>query len=99
MFELHKYGGRKIRSISVACTAALTRTALKTVTERADWVKQMEFAYNEFTALDCLRWPGQTTLSQAKLCPDYWDSSPIALNLKDAYDGFPHSKNGVKVAP
>ena len=33
MFELHKYGGPKIRSISVACTAALTRTALKTVTE------------------------------------------------------------------
>ena len=32
------------------------------------------------------------TLSQAKLCPDYWDSSPIALNLRDAYEGFPHSK-------
>ena len=52
----------------------------------------MQFAYNELTALDHLRNPGQTTLSQAKLCPDYWDSSPIALNLRDAYDGFPHSK-------
>ena len=92
MFELHKYGGPKIRFISVACIAALTRTALKTITGWLDWVKQMQFAYNEFTALDHLRNPGQTTLSQAKLCPDYWDSSPIALNLKDAYDGFPHSK-------
>ena len=92
MFELHKYGGPKIRSISVACTAALTRTALKKITEWPDWVKQMQFAYNEFTALDRLRNPGQATLSQAKLCPDYWDSSPIAFNLRDAYDGFPHSK-------
>ena len=33
-FELYKYGGPKLRSISVACTAALTRTALKTI---SDW--------------------------------------------------------------
>ena len=92
MFELHKYGGPKIKSISVACTAALTRTALKTVTGWPDWVRQMQIAYNEFTALDHLRRPGQTTLSQATLCPDYCDSLPIALNLKDAYDGFPNSK-------
>ena len=85
MFELHKYGGPKIRSISVACTA------LKTITGWPDWVKQMQFAFNEFTALDHLRNPGQTKLSQARLCPDYWDSSPVAFNLKDAYDGFPYS--------
>ena len=99
MFELHKYGGPNIRSISVACTAALTRTALKTVTEWPVWVRQMQIAYNEFTALDHLRRPGQTSLSQAKLCPDYWDSPPIALNLKDAYDGFLIPKNGRKVEP
>ena len=51
----------------------------------------MQFAFNEFTALDRLRNPGQTKLSQARLCPDYWDSSPVAFNLKDAYDGFPYS--------
>ena len=92
MFELYKYGGPKLRSISVACAAALTRTSLKTISEWPEWVKQLQFAFNEFTALGLLRRPGQTALSQAKLCPDYWDSSPIALNLRDAYDGFPHSK-------
>ncbi len=51
----------------------------------------MQFAFHEFAALDHLRNPGQTKLSQARLCPDYWDSSPVALNLKDAYDGFPYS--------
>ena len=92
MFELHKYGGPKIRSISVACTAALTRTALKTVTEWPDWVRQMQVSFNEFSAIKHLRRPGQTTLSQASLCPSYWDSLPIALNLKNAYNGFPNSK-------
>ena len=41
MFELHKYGGPKIRSISAASIAALTRTALKTISEWLEWVKQM----------------------------------------------------------
>ena len=52
----------------------------------------MQNAYNEFSSLDLLRKPGQTKLSQAPLCPKYWDSLPIALNLKNAYDGFPNSK-------
>ncbi len=81
----------KLTSISASCTAALTRTAMKTITEWPEWVKQLQFAFNEFTALDNLRRPGQTILHQAKLCPDYWDSPPIALNLRDAYEGFPHS--------
>ena len=55
-------------------------------------LNQIQFVFNEFIALDHLRNPGQTTFCQAKLCPDYWDSPPIALNLGDAYDGFPHSK-------
>ncbi len=76
MFELYKYGGPKLRPISVPCTAALTRTALKTISEWPEWVKQLQFAFNEFTALEHLRRPGQTTLAQAKLCPDYWDSPP-----------------------
>ena len=95
-FELYKYGGPKLRSISVACTAALTRTALKTISDWPDWVKELQFAHNEFIALDHLRQPGQKTLSQTKLCPDHWDSSHIALNLRDAYEGFPHSKNRLR---
>ncbi len=47
MLELYKYGGPKLRSISVSCTAALTRTALKTITAWPFWVKQFQFAYNE----------------------------------------------------
>jgi len=62
MFELHKYGGPKLRSISVASIAALTRTAVKTSSEWPEWVKQMQFAFNEFIALDHLRNHGQTTL-------------------------------------
>ena len=84
MFELYKHGGPKLRSISVSCTAALTRTALKTVTSWPGWVKQLQYAHDEFLTLDHLRAPGQKILSQAKLCPDYWDSPPIALNLRDA---------------
>ena len=98
-FELRKYGGPKLRSISVSCTAALTRTALKTITTWPSWVKQLQFAHDEFLSLDHLRAPGQKILSQAKLCPDYWDSPPIALNLRDAYEGFPYSQNGLRVVP
>ena len=65
---------------------------MKTVTEWPDWVRQMQVSFNEFSAIKHLRRPGQTTLSQASLCPSYWDSLPIALNLKNAYDGFPSSK-------
>ena len=85
MCEFYKYGGPKLRSISVACTTALTSPALKTISEWPEWVRQLQFAFNEFTALDHLKRPGQTSLSQTKLCPDYWDSSLIALNLRDAY--------------
>ena len=93
LFEIHKLGGPKLRSLEVSCTAALTRTALKTITHWLDWIKQLTFAHNEFLALDHLRAPGQQKLSQTKLCPDYWDSQPIVLNLRDAYEGFPFSKN------
>ena len=93
LFAVHKLGGPKLRSLEVSCTAALTRTALKTITHWPDWIKQLTFAHNEFLALDRLRAPGQQKLSQARLCPDYWDSQPIVLNLRDAYEGFPFSKN------
>ena len=93
LFELHKLGGPKLRSIEVSCAAASTRTALKTITHWPDWTKQLTFAHNEFLALDHLRAPGQQKLSQAKLCPDYWDTRPIVLNFRDAYEGFPFSKN------
>ena len=92
LFELHKLGGPKLRSISVSCTAALTRTTLNTLTRWPEWIKQLTFAHNEFLAISLVRAPGQQTLSQAKLCPDYWDTPPIALNLRDAYEGFPNSK-------
>ena len=41
IFEIHKFGGPKLRSISVSCTAALTRTAFKTVTTWQSWAKQL----------------------------------------------------------
>ncbi len=82
MFELHKYGGPKIRSISVACTAALTRTASTTVTEWPDWVRQMHVSFNEFSAIKHLRRPGHTTLSQAcRLYTSDAADEPLCVDL------------------
>ena len=63
LFELHKLGGPKMRSISVSFTAALTRTALKTLTRWPEWIKQLTFAHNEFLAINLVSARGQQTLS------------------------------------
>ena len=38
---IHELGGPKLTSLEVSCTAALTRTALKTITHWRDWIKQL----------------------------------------------------------
>ena len=73
-------------------------TALKTVTEWPEWVRQMQNAYNEFSSLDHLRKDGQTMVSQATLCFKYWDSPPTAFNFKNASpDGSTKISLNVKI--
>ena len=80
IYQLHKLGGPKLRSISVACAAVTYRTALSTVTCWPSWIAQLETCAKQF-----LPWP---LLVKRNLTPNHWDSDPLALNLKHAYHGF-----------
>ena len=48
LYQLHKLGGPKLWSISVACAAATFRTALTTVTDWPKWISQLEICAKEF---------------------------------------------------
>ena len=80
LYQLHNIGGPKLRSISVACAAATFRTALATVTDWPKWISQLEICAKEFLPAD--------QLVKRNLTPIYWDSDPLAFNLKHAYNGF-----------
>ena len=80
IYQLHKLGGPKLRSISVACAAATYRTALTTVTCWPKWISQLEICAKQFLPF--------TQLVKRNLTPSHWDSDPLALNLKHAYNGF-----------
>ena len=82
-FALHKIGGPKFRSISASCAAALFRTSLVTVTSWPLWIQQLEEC-----AKQCLPYVQH---SSGIISPSHWDTDPIALNLKNAYSGFPNS--------
>ena len=81
-FQLHKYGGPKFNSVSASCAAALFLTALATVTSWPKWISQLEAC-----AKECL--PIELSAGGI-ITPTYWDSEPLALNLKHAYNGFPN---------
>ena len=51
IYQLHKLGGPKLRSISVACAAATYRTALTTVTCWPSWIAQLEIRAKQFLPL------------------------------------------------
>ena len=70
----------KLRSISVACAAAIYRTALTTVTCWPKWISQLEICAKQFLP--------PTQLVKRNPTPSHWDSDPLALNLKHAYNGF-----------
>ena len=71
--------GPKLWSISVACAAATLRTALTTVTDWPKCISQLEICAKEFLPVD--------QLAKRNLTPVYWDSDPLALNLKHTYNG------------
>ena len=80
-FQLPDLGGPKIRSLTAACAATLFRTACKTVTAWGKWTSQLDIAANEFL-------PAKQYY-EGRRTNDLWDSQPIALNLQDAFMGFP----------
>ena len=80
VYQLQKLGGPKLRSISVTGAAATFRTALTTVTNWPKWILQLETCAKESLPVD--------QLVKRNLTPIYWDSDPLALNLKHAYNGF-----------
>ena len=82
LFQLHKLGGPKFRSISASSAAALFRTSLITVTSWPKWISQLEICAKECLPLDqCMK---------GIISPTYSDTKPLALNLKHAYNGFPN---------
>ena len=80
-YHLHKSGGPKFRSISASSAAALFRTSLTTVTSWPIWISQLETCAKEFLSLHQWR--------KGAKSPTCWDTDPLALNLKYAYNGFP----------
>ena len=79
-YQLHRIGGPKFKSISVSCAAATFRTALTTVTSWPKWISQLEICAEEFLPV-AQRVEGSISLM-------YWDSDPLALDFKYAYNGF-----------
>ena len=79
-FQLHKYGGPKLRSPNIACASALYRTAAKTVSNWGHWVMQMKVVADEHVGL--------AQLVGGAHYPKCWDSPPLAHNLMQAYEGF-----------
>ena len=73
-------GGPKFTSISVSCAAATFRTALTTVTSWPKWISQLEICAEEFLPV--------AQRVEGRVSPISWDSDPLALNLKYAYNGF-----------
>ena len=79
-FQLHEFGGPKFRSVSASRAAAIFRTSLTTVTSWPKWISQLEICAKECLLVDqCLK---------GAISPMYWDSDPLALDLKYAYNGF-----------
>ena len=81
-FNLEPLGNLKLRSVSAACASALFRTAHKTITFWPTWMQHLTSAQQEFLPI-CQHESG-------KMAPAFWDSTAIAYNLSEAYNGFQH---------
>ena len=81
--HLHQIGGPNFRSISVASVAALIRTALKTVTGWRSWITQLEEVADRYLSAN--------SVFRNCLSVPFWDSLPIAVNLREASCGLPNN--------
>ncbi len=79
-FALPSLGDPALRSASATAYSAIFRTAHVTLTCWKSWKHQLIFAAQE--SLPFSRW------GSGLFYPDFWDSSPLALNLDTAYKGF-----------
>ena len=79
-YQLHKHNGPRLRSINVACAAALFRTSAKTAANWPQWIRQMEIAAKEHLTMG--------TFGRNKPYPIFWDSPSYAHNLAWAFGGF-----------
>ena len=80
-FALQHIGGPTLRSLPIACTSAIFRTAVRTATSWPMWISQMKLAAQEHLSVT----RGIKDLDY----PECWDSPSFAHNLKWAFDGFP----------
>ena len=80
-FHLSEAGGPKLHSFSAAAAAAMFRTASKTLATWPQWLSQLKAASKE--AGPIAQW------ICSNYSPSFWDSTPIASNLSDAFHGFP----------
>jgi hypothetical protein len=80
-YNLGRCGGPKFRSLCATAAAAMFRTAAQTITHWPEFKRQIIEAATAFLPIEL--W-GSGTFS-----PDFWDSTPIALNLDHAFRCFP----------
>jgi hypothetical protein len=88
--NLESLGGPKLRSIVASCAAALHRTATITITKWPEWITQLEIAAQAHLPL--------ADLARLSLTPSFWDSPPIACNLREAARGFPSDRRWMEGA-
>ena len=78
LFQIHEYGGPKLKSFNVACASALYSTASRTVVTWGSWIQQMTAACNEHLPV--------TRGIKGLHYPECWDSPSFAHNLKWAFE-------------
>ena len=82
---MKEFGGPHLRSYCAASTAALVRTAIKTVSGWEAWIPQLKVAAERFLPL--------RPLVKEMLTTDVWDNPPISLHLANAAKGLPEHRH------
>ena len=80
-FQLRKFKVPALGSPTVACAAALFRTATRTIPHWPKWIEQLKIAAHE-------NLPFSRTHGEKVFYPSCWDSPSFAHNLQWAYEGF-----------
>ena len=81
-FHIHEIGGPSLRSFNAASVAALMRSAIRTIPGWKFWITQLADAAQNFLPLELF--------VRDYLSTSAWDSPPIAVNLREAFNGLPN---------
>ena len=84
LHTLYEVGGPKVTDAGAAARAALFRTAAKTCPTWPIWVRQLRESASNRCSLG--------VLGAAGVSLPFWDTQPFALQLEDAWLGFPSDK-------